>query len=48
MKRIIVLFIMLILSIVLVGCSNDNDNTILYNAVMKDRGSIYAAQESAP
>lgn len=44
MKKIIVLFMMLILSIVLVGCSNDNDNTILYNAVMEDRGSIAAAQ----
>lgn len=42
MKKIIVLFMMLILSIVLVGCSNDNDNdnTILYNAVMVSSGSI--------
>ena len=44
MKRIIVLFIMLILSIVLVGCRNDNDNTILYNAVMVSRGSIDGIQ----
>ena len=44
MKRIIVLFMMLILSIVLVGCSNDNDNTILYNAVMVNSGSIDTAQ----
>ena len=42
MKRIIVLFMMLILSIVLVGCSNDN--TILYNAVMVNSGSIDTAQ----
>ena len=44
MKKIIVLFMMLILSIVLVGCSNDNDNTILYNAVMVNSGSIDTAQ----
>lgn len=44
MKRIIVLFMMLILSIVLVGCSKDNDNTILYNAVMVNSGSIDTAQ----
>ena len=44
MKRIIVLFMMLILSIVLVGCSNDNVNTILYNAVMVNSGSIDTAQ----
>lgn len=44
MKRIIVLFMMLILSIVLVGCSYDNDNTILYNAVMVNSGSIDTAQ----
>ena len=42
MKKIIVLFMMLILSIVLVGCSNDN--TILYNAVMVNSGSIDTAQ----
>lgn len=42
MKRIIILFMMFILSVVLVGCSNDN--TILYNAVMADSGSIAAAQ----
>ena len=44
MKKIIVLFMMLILSIVLVGCSKDNDNTILYNAVMVNSGSIDTAQ----
>lgn len=42
MKKIIVLFMMLILSIVLVGCSNDN--TILYNAVMVNSGSIDGVQ----
>ena len=33
---------MLVIAFMMVGCSNDN--TILYNAVMEDRGSIYAAQ----
>ena len=31
---------MLFIAFMIVGCGNDNDNTILYNAVMESRGSI--------
>ena len=35
---------MLVIAFMMVGCSNDNDNTILYNAVMVNSGSIDTAQ----
>lgn len=44
MKKILMVCFMLFIAFMMVGCSNDNDNTILYNAVMADRGSIVAAQ----
>ena len=42
MKKVLMICFMLVIAFTMVGCSNDN--TILYNAVMVDRGSIAAAQ----
>ena len=42
MKKVLMIFFMLVIAFMMVGCSNDN--TILYNAVMVDRGSIATAQ----
>ena len=44
MKKTLMMFFMLVIAFVMVGCSNDNDNTILYNAVMVNSGSIDGVQ----
>lgn len=42
MKKALMMCFMLVIALMMVGCSNDN--TILYNAVMVDSGSIVTAQ----
>ena len=44
MKRVLMMCFVLAIAFMMVGCSNDNDNTILYNAVMVNSGSIDTAQ----
>lgn len=44
MKRVLMMCFMLVIAFMMVGCSNDNDNTILYNAVMVNSGSIDTVQ----
>ena len=44
MKKALMMCFMLVIAFMMVGCSNDNDNTILYNAVMVNSGSIDTAQ----
>ena len=44
MKKALMMCFMLVIAFMMVGCSNDNDNTILYNAVMVNSGSIDTVQ----
>lgn len=44
MKKVLMMCFMLVIAFMMVGCSNDIDNTILYNAVMVNSGSIDGVQ----